>query len=1273
MYHIGKFAVMLCLTLSATEALADKSKGAEKLLADTAGKAQISVDKKTGFARFIRLEPKLQQSTLEAKKTKKNIKKNKSKAVINSGESSLSFLRDYGSAFGIKDVDTELTLVGSNRDKMGSEHSIFKQNYNGLPVFAGELRAHFNADGEMIAVNGNFLSDIKVVTKPSLTSAQAAKIAFFTVEQDPAKAITTMSIKNSGNREEKEGTPSALSAKSSTLMIFRAGLLKGTPSSDHLVYAIEVVNGAGNVREFVYVDALNGKVVDQITGIHDALDRRAFDAEGAAHPGPNYSSNPFWTEGDSLPTSSVEADNMIFASGESYSLFFNAFGRDSFDNLGATLDAIFNRGDTCPNASWNGVYISFCPGVTSDDVTAHEWGHAYTEYTNNLIYQWQSGALNESYSDIWGETIDLINNRDEIAAPDVARTDGSCSIHGSGTPSNDDSVRWLMGEDTTGFGGAIRDMWNPTCNGDPGKVTDTEYFCGAGDQGGVHSNSGVPNHAYALMVDGGNYNGFSDTGLGLTKSAHIHWAAQNMLTPSSNFADHADALETSCSALTGIELNGLLDGLPSGETITVGDCAQVGAIIDAVELRTPPVQCNYVPLLATSAPALCESQGNVQTFFSEDFEANALPAGWTASSHDIVNPATFDSPGWVILDNLPSGAVGSFAAFASNTPLGNCNDDIEAGAINLDSPVIQLPASVVPHVAFTHWVATEAGWDGGNLKISVNGGPFVVVPGEAYSFNAYNSAINAGSNPLAGQQAFTGADGGSNSGSWGESQINLYGLALPEDNIQLRFDLGTDGCNGRIGWYVDSVEAYSCSAEQPPICGDSTLDIGEMCDDGNSTNGDGCSASCQVEAGFACSLPTGSINSSNIVADWSFESGVPNADWTASSTFNGIVDFPLCGPGNSCPGVPTNSGSWLVWIGGIATGVTSSVSQDITIPATATELTVNTQRGLCDTADDSIQVTIDGTEIGTVVCDAVDSNYVEQTFSIIPFNDGQVHSLEISGTVGGVNGHTNFFVDDVTIEDNIPKPAMPSVCTQVVTEIACNMDPVGFDTGIASSWSVVDNAGTGIVWSNIVNSDIGGNFTGGSGDAASVSSDATPGEYNSELHSNSFSLVGWTGASLEYLVDYQNLSNRDFLNLDLSIDGGSNWINMLSWNEDHPVGGLNNGTGESVSLDLTYYAGESDVKLRWHYFNPNSSDWDWYAQIDDVSLVCDNEPQALKCDVNLDGFVDRSDIRLISAARNQPAEPGDPRDTDGDGTITMSDARQCIQVCTLPRCAPQTQ
>ena len=66
----------------------------------------------------------------------------------------------------------------------------------------------------------------------------------------------------------------------------------------------------------------------------------------------------------------------------------------------------------CPNAYWNGVATNYCPDFDADDVVSHEWGHAYTEYTHGLIYAYQSGALNESYSDIFGETHDLINGAD---------------------------------------------------------------------------------------------------------------------------------------------------------------------------------------------------------------------------------------------------------------------------------------------------------------------------------------------------------------------------------------------------------------------------------------------------------------------------------------------------------------------------------------------------------------------------------------------------------------------------------------------------------------------------------------------------------------------------------------------------------------------------------------------------------------------------------------------------------------------------------------------
>jgi hypothetical protein len=72
-------------------------------------------------------------------------------------------------------------------------------------------------------------------------------------------------------------------------------------------------------------------------------------------------------------------------------------------------------------------------------------------------------------------------------------------------------------------------------------------------------------------------------------------------------------------------------------------------------------------------------------------------------------------------------------------------------------------------------------------------------------------------NPLAGQPAFSGTDGGSLFGSWGQSQINLTALGVgvkPGDTIRLRYDFGMDGCSGNDGWYVDDVKVGACNVKK---------------------------------------------------------------------------------------------------------------------------------------------------------------------------------------------------------------------------------------------------------------------------------------------------------------------------------------------------------------------------------------------------------------------------------------------------------------------------
>jgi hypothetical protein len=193
----------------------------------------------------------------------------------------------------------------------------------------------------------------------------------------------------------------------------------------------------------------------------------------------------------------------------------------------------------------------------------------------------------------------------------------------------DDSVRWLQAEDTV-FNG-VRDLWNPGCFGDPGRVLDGKYWCSAVDQGGVHANAGVPNHGFALIVDGGSYNGRTISGIGTTKAAHIYWRAMSVHQVSyTDFAIHADALELSCQELIGVELSGLESGPPSGEHITGSDCVQVAESMLAIEARAIPTQCKFPPILASDPPQL----GAVSVSYSNSFDEDP-GSEWTLGNEGV--------------------------------------------------------------------------------------------------------------------------------------------------------------------------------------------------------------------------------------------------------------------------------------------------------------------------------------------------------------------------------------------------------------------------------------------------------------------------------------------------------------------------------------------------------------------------------------------------------------------------------------------------------------
>ena len=947
----GLGVLLVVATAATATAQGSRGRGADpdairRLVAETGTAA--SINEATGTVRFARLHP--------ARATAPERRPQGPPGLQEKAARSMSFLRRHGRAFGLGSAGEELVLIGSTTDRLGGTHMAYAQRYAGVPVFGALVRVHFDAGDALSAVNGTLVPDIGVSPAPSRGAEEARRVAFTAVQME--KGVDN------------------LAAAAPELKVFREGLAKGIPGDNHLAWEVEVGNGS-DVREFVYVDAHTGKIIDQITGIHEGLNRRAYDAEGQTAPGPNYPGSPFWVEGQSLPTGNAEADNMIDASKETYDVFWNAFGRDGFDGTGSIMDSIFNRGNGCPNASWNGLFISFCPGTTSDDVTAHEWGHAYTQYTHNLIYQWQPGALNESYSDIWGEVVDRINGRG-TDLPDALRTAGACStlspprpllrvnspasiagdyaagsaafgpaltttgvtgtvvlgddgagvgsdactplVNGAAVAGNialvdrgscnfsvkvknaqnagaiavvvannvvgvagmggadatitipslmvslttgdlikveltngvnatlgalvgptDNSLSWLIGEDATAFGGAIRDMWNPTCYSNPGKVSDTDYYvCSTADGGGVHTNSGIPNHAFALLVDGGSYNGQTVGAIGLTKAAHIYYRAQSVYqTPASGFADHADALEASCADLAGAALNDLLTGNPSGAMVTAADCAQVSKAIAAVELRTPPTFCNFRPLLQQNAPPRCGPDTTQIDLFRDDFESGA--GNW-ATTH--VGPGLGFTPrDWVLSSDLP-GERGGSAFFAVDPDSGTCSPgNDQSGVLYLTSPVIHLAPGTSPLLTFDHWVATELAFDGGILQVSVNGGStWTQVAPSDFTFNRYNAALATAAagntNPLQGLPAFTGSDGGSVLGSWGRSHVNLANYVKPgssSSTIRLRWVFGTDGCGGLFGWYVDDVTAYTCQPNDLPTVSVDDITLTEG--DGSATSG----------------------------------------------------------------------------------------------------------------------------------------------------------------------------------------------------------------------------------------------------------------------------------------------------------------------------------------------------------------------------------------------------------------------------------------------------
>lgn len=444
-----------------------------------------------------------------------------------------------------------------------------------------------------------------------------------------------------------------------------------------------------------------------------------------------------------------------------YSSYLAWHARDSLDGNGMQILSSVRYGVDYPDAFWNGsmmVYGDAFGLPLADDIVAHELTHAVTSFTSNLFPWNQSGAINESFSDLWGEAVDQAN----------------------GLGNDTDAVKWLIGEDVMGSS-PLRSMSNPRAYNDPDSMT-SSYYCKTGpcmdDRGGVHTNSGVNNKAAYLMVHGGTFNTYTITALGWAKVLTIYYEAQtNLLTSGSDYYDLYNALFQACQNKLGS--NGILPE----------DCKQVRKATLAVRMNLQPA-ANFNPH-AAYCPTFTDQV--IPPLYQEDFEGGRNGWNFVGAGGKI---AWNLSP-----ENAASGKVSLWG-----------DDGYEGVDSYARMPAIYVPVNSKPFLHFSHAYRFQTSgtkyFDGGILEYTTNttltwkDAKPLFSAGKNYSGMLEISSVN----PLSGKSAFAGDSHG-----YVQSRYDLTSLA--GEQVAFRWRLGTDKAGSMTGWYVDDIRFYVCVAK----------------------------------------------------------------------------------------------------------------------------------------------------------------------------------------------------------------------------------------------------------------------------------------------------------------------------------------------------------------------------------------------------------------------------------------------------------------------------
>ncbi len=405
-----------------------------------------------------------------------------------------------------------------------SSHERYNQFYNGVKVFGAQVVVH-EKDGKIYFINGSFYEDISINTKPEITSSSAIEIA----------------LNDSGIRD--------LSAESEPeLVIF--------PSKDGYLLAYRVVLEKFGTRLVYFVDAKKGSIITSYNDIkYQAAiglgtgtwgDKKKFSAffqnsvyypDDRMRPARIYTldmKNDYYYGYWTTTTNNVWNDGALVDahvySGWTYDYYYKVHNIMGIDNNNMRIRIFVHYGYSYNNAFWDGDDIVFGDGdgvyyrnfSSALDVVAHELTHGVTQFSSNLIYWGESGALNESFSDIMGVCAEFYFQK-----PGYGRL----------------LADWWEGEDIfVNFGEAFRYFDDPSrktfWGGPYPDHYSKKYYGSSYDNEFVHINSSIANHCFYLLANGGTNKTSRITvqGIGTDKASKIFYRGfVYYLWESSNF------------------------------------------------------------------------------------------------------------------------------------------------------------------------------------------------------------------------------------------------------------------------------------------------------------------------------------------------------------------------------------------------------------------------------------------------------------------------------------------------------------------------------------------------------------------------------------------------------------------------------------------------------------------------------------------------------------------------------------------------------------------